>query len=1760
MVTIKGKYRVGEVVRCDDKLVMSRATRDDGIEVLMVAPISERPDMETIARFRHEFELVGSIDPGWAVVPLELDLITGQIALILSDPGGTPLSRVLDARSEIVSPAEILLWLRLSIAMAEALSGCHACGLIHKDIKPGNILVDSVTGMVRLTGFGFASRMPREQRHAEPLLSIDGTFAYMAPEQTGRMNRSVDRRSDLYSLGVTCYELFTGSLPFTAADPMEWVHCHIAVQPMVPSKRMRGIPDQVSAIIMKLLAKTAEERYQTASGLAVDFTRCMEEFERSATITTFSLGEWDQSNELIIPEKLYGRTRESQALLDAFDRVVSSGSSELILVSGYSGVGKSALVNQIHRPLVERSGMFGSGKFDQHKRDFPYDTFAQAFHVLVRQILSGEKAEIARWADDILAAVESNGRLIVDLIPQIELIIGIQPAVPDLPSNEAQFRFLKVFTKFLGVFARPEAPLVLFLDDIQWMDSGSMKLLEHIMTNPDVSYILMICAYRDNEVHSSHPVMLTLYVIRAAEARIVDILLRPLSLADLCSLVADALHCFADQADDLARLVFEKTAGNPFFSIQLLLTLVEENLLVYDVEARSWIWDVASINNMSYSDNVVELMTGKLLRLAESSRAALQRLACLGISSRVATLGMIFDRSTEEVVAEMEEALRSGFLFINGDMISFAHDRIRDAAYEALPSGERAAVHLHIGRRLLTAMSDEAIVDEVFDVVYQLNCCAELIDDPGERARLCRLNVVAGKKAKASTAYDSARAYFMYAKSLLAADAWEQSLDETFDLFVNLSECEHLASNHDEADKLFRLLLDNARSEDQRAQVWCLRLRVAMVSGRYGDAVTIAIEALALLGLICPESDAELQGEIDSCRAELKFLVGDRTITDLAATPTCVEPKVLTLLGILADAIPCAYHIRPMLYPFMVLKDLILSLRHGVTADSSTAFSSYAVVLVGRYEEIEAAFEFSSLALALNDRFANKQIAGTLLFRHGYFVTPWRKPISSALATLDESYRACMETGNMVYAAYTVSYSGWLMFEKGSPLDEVLSAMRKFISFAHNSRIGWALHAIRYQELFVAGLQGITEQALVSETGSASSADSLAALTATNFGYGIAFYHVMQQITPLLLGRFEEALAASVAAAPMSVKVSPSVMEATHHFYYALTITALFDQSAPEQQEEFSESLVLHRRKLKLWAANCPETFACRCSLVEAEVARIERRDIDAMHLYEQAITEARGVDQLHIEALANERAGLFCIDRALTSIADTYLRNARYFYLRWGAQAKVAQLDLLYPHLAEDGATNSDHTVAFSGHIEGLDLMTVVKAQQAVSGEIVLDRLVEALLRIVVEHAGANRGLLVLSHGDGYRIGASAVTSGNHIEVASSTQPLSADDLPMAIFQYVTHTRERVIVDDAAADNDFSAADYAGRTGTKSILCLPVISRGNLAAVVYLENKLVSSAFTRNHIKALDLLASQAAISLENATLYAELEDRVEERTRNLNLALQEVASRTEQLSIANIELSKKSRQIHDSLVYAVTMQHSLLPDENVMRQSFVDHFVIWQPRDVVSGDIYFCYPNATGCLLAVIDCTGHGVPGALMTMIAGAGFESLKNKQYVDDPAGMLAALNQFVTATLRQELKDSQSDNGMDMGLCCINKKDEIITYAGAKSSLLIVDETELKEIKGDKRSVGYKLANMSFEYTNHTIKLSRNSVYYLHTDGIVDQGGGRKGFGFGVKRLRKLLIENYQKPFSAQKGIIVQALSDYQGDNIRRDDVTVVGFSV
>ncbi len=1436
---------------------------------------SEHSTSESIGRLHHEYELRDRLDAAWALRPVEVVRERGRTMLFVEYRGGEPLGRI------IGQPMEIGLFLRLALPLCSALSRLHGRGLIHKDIKPNNVLVESSRGSVWLTGFGIASRFVRERQSAEAPAKMSGTLAYMAPEQTGRMNRSIDARSDLYALGVTLYQMITGELPFAATDPMELLHSHIARQAVSPVERTPGVPAAISLVIMKLLAKTPEDRYQTAAGVDADLRRCLAPYQLAVSIEPFALAAHDIPDVLRIPEKLYGREQSVEALLAAFERVTTEGSSELMLVAGYSGIGKSSVVHELQLALSLSHGNFAAGKCDQLKRDIPYGTLAQALQTLVQMVLRSSDADLARWRRLVQAAVQSNGQLITSLLPELELVIGKQPAVPDLPPQDARNRFQMVFRHFLQVFAQPKHPLVLFLDDLQWIDSATLALVQDLLGRHDTRHLMLIGAYRDNEVGPAHPLMLAIDALRRTSTRVTEIVLAALELAHVDQLVAGALHCAETRARPLARLVADKTGGNPFFAIQFLTELAAEALLSFDPDIGAWTWEVERIAAKGYTDNIVQLMVVKLKRLAPAAQEAVKELACLGNSTDFATLAIARGSSDEEIHAAFRDATDAGLVVRLASAYRFAHDRVQEAAYAMIPQAMRAELHLRIGRQLWAASGSEANAECVFAVVNQLNLAVGLITDPAEKSALLHLNVLAGGKAKAAIAHAAARGYFAEAAALVAPDAWTRYYDATLELCLGLAECEYLVGNFAAADRQFELMLGQARSDLDRARIYRLRMKVCQVGGGYDESLMLALEALKLFGITFPESDEELQAVADAELLAVSVNLGERRIAELFDGPAAADPNVTAIIDLLVDAVPCAYNGRPKLVPVVGAKAVNFSLRYGNTDQSSYAYAAHAMSLVSVYGELAQAFEFSEMALRLNEKFNNARLRGPLLHLHGDHINFWRRPFATGMPILEQGFRACLEVGELLNAGHIAFLSLWQAIEKGDPLEEAHALALRNAAFARESHNDAIYHAIQLVRQFIRSLQGRTSDPLKFDEAGFDERASLAAITRAAFGCGLVFQLIMKQILAFLHGRYADALEFARRAEQMLGAALATPIEATHHFYHALTLTALYPDAPRREQAQMAEVLERKLKKLKLWADNCPQNYENRYQLLLAETARIEGRPAEAMDLYELAIRSARDNGFVQNEALAFELAASFYGRRGFATFARAYLTSSRDCYARWGAEGKVRPLNESYPPLSNQSAGSHSPT-AIDETVEHLDLATVVKVSEAISGEIVLEKLIDTLMRTVIEHAGAERGLLILRRGDEYRIEAEVSTRGSEVLVLLREASVTAAELPESIFRYVLRTKESVLLQDAAGQTPFSADEYIREHNARSVLCLPILKQARLLGMLYLENNLTAHAFTPARMAILKLLASEAATSMENARLYRDLAER-EGRIRRL-------------------------------------------------------------------------------------------------------------------------------------------------------------------------------------------------------------------------------------------------------------------------------------
>jgi PAS domain S-box-containing protein len=1434
--------------------------------VLVMAPTAEHPSPESLRRLAHEYSLASEIDPEWAAKPLALTRYEGRTILILKDPGGEPLDQILHLCQ--VQRLDLRRTLRIAIGLTRALGQVHRRGLIHKDIKPENVLVDDVDH-VWLSGFGIASRLPRDRQAPVAPEIIAGTLAYMAPEQTGRMNRSIDTTSDLYSFGVTLYQMLTGCLPFAATDAMEWVHCHIARQP-TPPDRLCDLPTPVSDIVMRLMAKTAEERYQTAEGLEADLRHCLCELEMRARIDPFPLGAHDIADRLLIPERLYGREHEINALLAAFDRVVANGTPELVLVSGYAGVGKSAVVNELQKALIAPRGLFAAGKFDQYKRDIPYETLAQAFQTLVRQILVKKEAEVDQWRQALAKAVGPNGQLIIDLIPELEFILGKQPPVPGLPPLEAQNRFQRVFRRFLNAFATREHPLALFVDDLQWLDDATLDLFVHLVTHSEVKYLLLIGAYRDNEVDSSHRLLQTLEAIRGTDAKMLEILLTPLELDDVNRLISEALHCTQVAAYPLAELVYEKTGGNPFFVIQFLTVLVDEELLSLEQVARAWQWDMNRIRSKGYTENVVDLMVGKIKGLSAGAQKTLKELACLGSVVEVATLTLVHEGAEEMTHTALSEAVCAGLIYPDGSSYRFLHDRIQQAAYSLIPQEDCAEVHLTLGRALLAKMTAEKLAEHLFDVVNHFNRGATLLVEDEEKLRVAAINLRAGRKANASAAYVSARAYFSDGIALLDESDWASHHELIFSLELEWARAELLIGNPEKCEQIIDDLLRRRLSKVDTAAVYQLKVRSHFLKAEYSEAVACALTCLCTFGIDIPAHPT--WEDVQAASEEVWQSLDGRPLERVIDLPLIADPELQADTQVLSALVSAAFNTDIRLWCLVVSRVVKIGIEHGTSEAFAHAYCNWGAALGHFFHRFGDAVRFAKLACDLVDKRGFIAYGAKVHLAKGCLAF-FTQPIAAALDCMRTVIRTGVETGDLTFACIAQQQIVTALLLRNDPLDMVWRESEMALRFVCEAKIyGDFTETIECQRRFIATMQGRT--ANLSSFNDAQSDEKTyeAQLTEKRMPKTICWYWILKLKARFLSDDYPEALAVAEKAQSLLAASVTQIQLLDYFYYFALTVAACYENVPADQQQAWDGLLARHVEQLREWAENNPSTFADKRALVSAEIARLERRDSDAMRLYEQAINLARENGFVQNEALAHEVAARFYTERGAETVAHAYLRSARNCYDRWGAHGKVRQLDARHPRLREErdrGALSA--TVGTT--LAQLDVDAVFKASQALSSEILLPKVVEKLMRLAVEHAGAERGLLLLLREDEPQIEAEAITGCERAEVTVRRTAVTPFDLPQSVLHFVIRTRERVLLDDASVENLYSQDEYLRRKHPRSVLCVPIVQQTKLVGALYLENNLTSRAFTADRVAVLELLAAQAAISLENAGLYSELQ-----------------------------------------------------------------------------------------------------------------------------------------------------------------------------------------------------------------------------------------------------------------------------------------------
>lgn len=1511
--TING-YRLNELIYESGRSSIYRATYADNGQTYIVKLFRAQSEQNPVfARWSYEYEIIKPLNIDGIIKTYSIESYQDTYALILEDIGGISLREYLKTWT-----FDMVLFLRISIQIAKTLGQLHLNRIIHQDIKPDNMIIQPDTGMVKLIDFGSSTRLSRGTVKVYDPNHFEGTLSYMSPEQTGRMNRAVDYRTDLYSLGVTMYELLTGRTPFQSNDAMELIYSHIAKKPTAPHLLNPAIPLPLSNIVLKCMEKMAEDRYLSAYGLQTDLEYCLTSYTQNQIIETFPLGRKDRAESLQVSQKLYGRESEIHQLLMAFERV-SIGNTEFMLVSGYEGTGKSSIVQELHKSLIAKHGFMASGKFNPFKREVPYYGFIQAFRELIRQLLAETEEKIEGWRLKFQQALGSIGQLMIDVIPELELIIGNQPPVPELLAEDAKNRFQRLFLEFVRVLMSKEHPLCIFLDDLQWIDQGSLGLMKMLLQSGNSHYLFFIGAYRDNETDSDHILLQTVDELCQGELKVTRLTVGSLGLPEVTSMLADTLQMEPDAVVSLSEMILRKTGGNPFFLTQYLNALYEEGLFLYDTQSERWVWDAQQIEKTGATENVIDLLAKKLEKLTPEAQHVLKIASCFGNPFKLQQLADLSGKSWTATMELLAEAIQEGMIVSSDgkpaffadagnfeDSCQFMHDRLQQATYSLMEKDDRKRTHLAIGRMMLEQIDLSDKGQSLFDIVHHLNEAAELLTELKDRLELAELNAAAGKKAKASSAFEAAHRYLTIGRELLPSDPWRVCYELTYMLYAELSDCEYIIGQMDEAVRLMDEVLQHARTPAEKLKIYCTKILLYTNRSKQEEAVLIGWEALTDYGVTPPASWA-VKPAIAKGMAQIQWRLRGKSISQLAEDQVETDPALFAKIELLNYITLPLLIVNKEMMLWVVLQQVMLFLKHGPTPNSANAYAIYGLILTAM-GLTRRGYQFGKLATVLSERHRLFHHAANLTF--GFGILPFTKHVRESLPIFKEAYHASIEAGQLISASYAANFEIEHAEYMGVPLEEIKGMQDKYKDFPifyNNDEINVIVYYIVRQS--IRNLSGEAEDPFSLDSEYATEEQLTPKLKMGELA-GV-FYRYKSQLC-YLFGSYKDALEACATGIERVELPTPFTVDL--HFFRCLSIARLYDGALGAEKNRFHSDMRRSLSQLKRRAKQAPDNYLCRYLLAQAEWCRLHGQDQQAFSLYQKATDTAEQQGYRQVAAIANECAGLWMERQGNHVLAEALYRQAYQGYRSWGAAAKAKQLTERIPVLqfAKETAVTASaagadffHTTTYSrttgaltvANGRELDLQTVMKAAQAISEEIILESLMQKLMHIVLENAGAESGCLILPKDDTLLVEAYMDAQGDYRRSPEAIPVESDDRLSKAIVQYAHRTREVVILNDAANEGIFKQdADVAGRK-LKSILCVPVLYQGKLVCIIYLENNLSSGVFTPERVEVLRLLSSQLAISMENAKLYANLDEKVRERTRELQEALEKLKAAQSQL-----------------------------------------------------------------------------------------------------------------------------------------------------------------------------------------------------------------------------------------------------------------------
>lgn len=1475
------EYQISETIHKSPTYTVYRGFHETtGQPVILKQLAHEYPSDLQIAKLQREYDLIRSFDDPGIIKAYGMERCQNTWVMILEDFGGVSLDKI--------EQYDWDAFFNIAIQTAKALAIIHHHHIIHKGINPANIVFNPITRQLKIIDFGISTTLNREIPEQKNPNLLEGMLDYISPEQTGRMNRTVDYRSDLYSLGSTLYFILTGNPPFSGDDPMELIHGHIAKTPSFIG--FEQIPQIIRDIILRLMQKTAESRYQSALSLNHDLLLCQQQWNRDQTLPLFSLGEKDQLNQFLIPEKLYGRDVEIATLFESFERV-QQGKAELVLLSGYSGIGKTSIVNEMHKPVVQKRGYFISGKIDQYSRNIPYSIFIQAFRELLHRILTESDAVISDWKEKILSAVGDNGQLIIDVLPELELVIGKQPRPPQLPSSEHQNRSYLCFQNFVNVLSSPSHPLILFLDDLQWVDTSSLKLMELLMTNPDTEALLMIWAWRSNEVDDSHPLTRLVNELLHRRIPVTAIALKPLGEADIKQMLIDTFHCPKCSRNDscsLAQLLLKKTAGNPFFLKQLLTSLVQQKRIAFDLTDRSWHWDINLLIEEKISENVVDLMVDQLKIQKPALQHLLSVAACLGNSFDIHLLARLQQKSMKAIIDLLREAIQAEWVIpeerswelIGADtnrslFFHFAHDRIQQAAASLLSETETRQLHYQFGKLMLKHWSAEEQQEKLFELIAHLNQGIDLIENEEEKNQLFSLNLQAARKSKQSLAYETEFHCLKKAQSLLPPDPWEACYHETLALFTELTEAAFHIGNFSELDQGILEVLNHAKNIFDKIPIYLLKSDLYISKSQQMEGIKLLLPVLAELGMIFPENPEP--ADVGQKLFQVKAKVDALTIKQLLELPEIDDPAKLAAIRISVKLLSPIYQTYPILFPFLVLGMMENTLEIGNHAFAPLVYSLYGVAMIVFINDPKNALMFADLSEDLLEK--NEKTSQCVTLHGSYaFVRHHTEPLKDSFAGFKREQELAMEVGNFEYVALSGYFICFNSLFQGNHLDKILNEMVHHTQLMKKLKQASSLNYTLPWYQVVLNLSKNVESPWKLDGEACQGTDFLKSIEQVQDLVALVQYYMAQAILAYW-GHDYELAESHIITLNQYIFAFPGsfLAHSLFDFYSGLIALALYDQADSEKQAAIMAALTTSEAKIKFSADHAPLNNLHRRYLVAAEKARVMGRFQEAEDGYDLAIEQARENGFIQDEAMANELAGLYYLKRGKIRTAQLFLKDARYLYQQWGAVAIVSRMNQDYGVLLE--SQNEPGTI----DNDALDVHSLMKSSQAISEEIRLEKLLEKIMQIMAQNSGAQKAVLLLKNNH-WEIQAIFETAANQVEILNSFSLAEHHDLlPESIIQFVIRTQSSLVIDDAFQDSRFANTDYVKKHDLKSVLCEPIIRQGELSGIVYLENNLTTGAFVPERREMIKILSAQASISIENAKAYTTIEEKVNQRTIEL-------------------------------------------------------------------------------------------------------------------------------------------------------------------------------------------------------------------------------------------------------------------------------------